>query len=853
MKAKMYLRTLLAMLFLATASAGCSDKDDPEPIDPTQYGFRVEVGNVTDQGAVVKVIPDQQSGAATWYCSIVKEEYFKKFSDDDAYLQDDLASLDKSQLQSLLKSGEQEVSFGNLTAATNYVAYAYGISADGEATSSLAKATFTTQSKTGPDPGDGLTFEISITNISMTAADIYFTPSDNEATYYFDVSPSEVFAGMTDEEIRTEIINNYVDAAYLTQGPDGYSAEMIAAYAPLTPGKEYCAYAIGYDAQKGATSELALKRFTTLEPTGEAPELTLEVRAGDADGNNTSSSIYCHAYSPQAVSGRILAAEKATVDQLLAQGATLDDLISYNGSALTAEEMAMLVVEPGLGFTFEVPASTELTVIMKVVSEGGMATIKSADVTTTAVQPSDLTFSFSVTEITTSSANIEVTPSNNEETYFFDIQEKAVIDSFEGDMNEIVAAFNQAYAQYGGIVGMLSQGPESYPITGLSSNTTYYVLAFGYSGGPTTELATYEFTTEAPVMSDLTFEITIDENAEPIPGGVNATITPSDPAAYYLFAFTLADDIDMMTSDAEIVAFYEEMYGPYISYLLVAGQYQTLPTDFGGELALMPGAEYYLVVFGYDGGANTPVTKVRFTAGAGPDPTGTEFTFSVSDLTATTATIDVTASQEPVIYMWDIFTEQEYNDYGGTPQVFTTYIQELFDYYSAAYTPAQIIAGLGAWYSGANYAYQELEAGTTYIPFAVCVDAKGNIIGEAAVGESFTTLAAGTAGVRADRTSAPERFFRQMQPQSLTPAAIEQLMQSRARLTAEPQSSVRDVRGAELVIPTGRTLHAMPILRSEISSMPVTQARVQTPENRSIRTVIGNLHQSSQMRTERAI
>ena len=213
----------------------------------------------------------------------------------------------------------------------------------------------------------------------------------------------------------------------------------------------------------------------------------------------------------------------------------------------------------------------------------------------------------------------------------------------------------------------------------------------------------------------------------------------------------------------------------------------------------------------------------------------------------------MTASQEPVIYMWDIFTEQEYNDYGGTPQVFTTYIQELFDYYSAAFTPAQIIAGLGAWYSGANYAYQELEAGTTYIPFAVCVDAKGNIIGEAAVGESFTTLAAGTAGVRADRTSAPERFFRQMQPQSLTPAAIEQLMQSRARLTAEPQSSVRDVRGAELVIPTGRTLHAMPILRSEISSMPVTQARMQTPENRSIRTVIGNLHQSSQMRTERAI
>ena len=847
MKAKMYLRILLAMLFLTTGLTSCNNENDPQ-IEPAEYSFLVEVGNITNQGAVVKVIPDQQSGAATWYCSVVEADYFSKFADDEAYLQDDLASLNKAELGNLLKSGQQEVAFGNLSASTDYVAYAYGLTIDGEVTSALAKATFTTQSGDDPIPGGELTFEISVTNISLFSADITVTPSNNEDTYYFDVSEASVFEGMNDEEILAEV-TSYIIPDYLSQGPDGYTAEMLEMYAPLSPGTEYCVYAIGYNEQEGVTSALKMERFSTLAPTGEAPDLTFKVHIGDADGNNTSSMIYCHAYSPQAVSSKVLVVENAAIESVLNQGATLDEIMMYNGTDLTEEELATLVTEPGLGITYMVPAATEMMAIMKVTSEGGMSTIKNEVVTTTAAQPSDLTFEFSVTEITSNSANVTVTPSNNEDTYFFDVQEKEIIDSFEGDLQGLVDALNEAYSYYGGISGMLSQGQDSYPMTGLSAQTTYYVLAFGYNGGLTTELSTYEFTTEELAMSDLTFEITIDENAEPIPGGVNATITPSDSESYYLLAFTLADDIDMMTSDAEIVAFYEEMYGAYIGYLTVTGQYQTLPTDFGGELAMMPGAEYYLVVFGYDGGATTPVTKVRFTAGAGPDPTGTEFTFSVSDLTATTATIDVTASQEPVIYMWDIFTEQEYNDYGGTPQVFSDYINELFEYYSAAFTPVQIIAGLGAWYSGAYYDYTELEPGTTYIPFAVCVDVNGNIVDEPVVGESFTMPAAGTTSVRIDRRSSDNRFYRQMQSRPLSQAVLEQMKANRARFAAEPQ---RKVRGAELAIPTGRQLTGFPIISTSVATQNGTSVRPQETMT-SIRAIIGDKGKGLQMRTARKI
>ncbi len=56
--------------------------------------------------------------------------------------------------------------------------------------------------------------------------------------------------------------------------------------------------------------------------------------------------------------------------------------------------------------------------------------MKSENVSTTSgdVPPSDLTFSIAVTELKATSAMVTVTPSNDTETYFFDIQPKKLID-----------------------------------------------------------------------------------------------------------------------------------------------------------------------------------------------------------------------------------------------------------------------------------------------------------------------------------------------------------------------------------------------------------------------------------------
>ena len=860
MKWKLYLRTCAAALAAVAVAAGCSDSDDPDqPIPPPtgeKYAFSIAVSDIKGTSASVTVTPDDKSTQATWYCSMIAKQSFDASASDAAFLQNDLAYLKEeaakagvslsAYLATKIESGTKTVPFTGLTASTDYYAYVYGITEAGEITSPLFKQFFSTPA--GPEP-ETLTFEFSVTNITKTAADIDVIPSNDNDTYYFDVSPVKAFEGMTDEEVLAEVIDG-LTADDLTQGPDGLPAELIEYYAPFTPGTDYYVYAVGFDVDKGATTQLFKYKFTTEAPTGTAPELTVTVAPGDANGANKATNLTFTSYAPDAVSGLYVMAPKSQVDALVAKGATLDELITVNGKPFSEERMALLTVEPGLPITFvNLTPETDYTFLIKVTGEGGMSTVERKDGATQAAstQPSDMTFEFSVTDVTATEASIVITPSKTDETYFFDIQEKAVIDSFEGNLAELIAAFNEAYAQYGGIGGMLSTGVESYPANKLTPNTSYYVVAFGYSDGvATTELMTYEFKTESAATSDLTFEITVDET-QPVPGGVTATITPSNEEEDYLFAFTLADEIDALKSDAEIIAYYEEMYGGIIQWLTITGVYETMPTDFGGDLAMIPGADYYIVAFGYgESGATTDVTKMRIKAGAGPDPVGTTFSFAVSELTATSATVTVTASKEPVIYMWDIMSEADFTELGGTTDGIKAYVAEQFEYYSEVFTPRQVIAGLGAWYTGASYDYNEsLAPSTTYVPFAACVDVDGKVVDTPVIGERFTTEAA------AGGASVP-KFFGRYEVGDLTPRIYRPMDGAAARQRIEALLRHRSARAAASVpqaIVRGAGLRAA--VHVEAIEAEAVQLVAPAPGAASPRQALAQLPRRSKVRTPR--
>lgn len=393
MTLKSYLRMLLAAVTLSSVAIGCDDSDEdvtPPPADEN-YTFTIEVSPINAADATVKVKPSEQQ--ATYYFNVVEKQSFDAAASDDAFLQSSIEALKAAAtekgktfadyLKSVISNGVALKKFDKLTPETEYYAYVYGIKTDGTLTSKLAKEAFTTE-KEGVEP-EGLTFEFKVENITKTAADVDVIPSNNEDTYYFDVQMVKAFEGMTEEEMLAAIVEDYVDVEYLTSGPDGYPAELFEQYAPLKPGTEYYVYAVGYDADKGATTKLFTHKFTTQAATGEAPDLQFAARAGDANNQNTSTKIYCSVLSLAAVSAKYACLPKATVDELIANGDSLENIVDTNGENLAAEGLAYLTKEPGLGLTLGtfIP-STAYTAIFKVVSAGGMSTVKSADVTTTA-------------------------------------------------------------------------------------------------------------------------------------------------------------------------------------------------------------------------------------------------------------------------------------------------------------------------------------------------------------------------------------------------------------------------------------------------------------------------------------
>ena len=498
------------------------------------------------------VTPDDKSTQATWYCSMIAKQSFDAHASDAAFLQNDLAYLKEeaakagsslsTYLATKILTGTKTVPFTGLTASTDYYAYVYGITAAGEITSPLFKQLFSTPA--GPEP-EKLTFEFSVTNITKFAADIDVTPSNDTDTYYFDVAPVKAFEGMTDEEILADVIDG-LTADDLSQGPDGLPAELIEYYTPFTPGTDYYVYAVGFDMDKGATTQLFKYQFTTEEATGEAPQVTIDFMQGDENGDNPSTMLTFTVLAPGTASGRAVLASKSEVDALLAKGATLDDLVTYNGDPLTAEELAKVIVEPGLPITYiKLTPATEYTFIVKATGEGGKSTVERYDGTTAEGGPtSDLTFQITADNPTYKGFDLNIVPSDLEATYFWGVFGAGLLDQYAGKDAELIAALIKGNTPAGGtFADACDKGVISLSLNTLKASTDYAVICFGYANGAaTTGTTSVKISTLAkPAVTSTLF----DE----LPGEWTATLTTEGETSdeQSTFDLTIAGGVDDAT------------------------------------------------------------------------------------------------------------------------------------------------------------------------------------------------------------------------------------------------------------------------------------------------------------------
>lgn len=150
----------------------------------------------------------------------------------------------------------------------------------------------------------------------------------------------------------------------------------------------------------------------------------------------------------------------------------------------------------------------------------------------------NLTFKLSVTDIEAMRAAIKVTPSNNQDTFIWmvgeydghstaeELQQKIYLEN----KNFIEAGY---FTLYKGVQDYTGGPGSPYKFRLASPDTDYYLIAFGYAGGITTEPVMTTFKTlPAPPAEDTTFAI---KASGITPYGFNISVTPSESTTYYTF------------------------------------------------------------------------------------------------------------------------------------------------------------------------------------------------------------------------------------------------------------------------------------------------------------------------------
>ncbi|MBR2948049.1 MAG: hypothetical protein IKC17_05625 [Bacteroidales bacterium] len=192
------------------------------------------------------------------------------------------------------------------------------------------------------------------------------------------------------------------------------------------------------------------------------------------------------------------------------------------------------------------------------------------DFTTDAPEHNGMTFDIQVSNITSNSAQISLTPSDPTATYCW------LIGQYDGEstavelMNKIVAE----YAMFMNMGIMLSTGNQYYEeySTNIFPNTEYSIIAFGYSGGITSDPTLVTFKTLPPEHdpADCEFEVSFMNQT---PYYFDVEIIPTDKTVYYSPNICLPEQFDADRIASELERKFEEMLFAYNNDPQMIGEY----------------------------------------------------------------------------------------------------------------------------------------------------------------------------------------------------------------------------------------------------------------------------------------
>lgn len=176
--------------------------------------------------------------------------------------------------------------------------------------------------------------------------------------------------------------------------------------------------------------------------------------------------------------------------------------------------------------------------------------------TTEGAQQSAMTFDIEVWDIGQMEASFRISPSNDKDKYCALVAPWDGVSTAEEQMYRIVE-------QWGGWMDVMSNDRGMVEHAGANTfklpaaDTDYYIIAFGYDGGITTEASMKTFRTlPGGSLDEVEFAITASNIS---PYGLTMNVTSSDPTIYYVPGACVAEEYD----EATFVKYEEEAFDYY--------------------------------------------------------------------------------------------------------------------------------------------------------------------------------------------------------------------------------------------------------------------------------------------------
>lgn len=512
-------------------------------------------------------------------------DYEKYIEDDVEYLKGraEAAGISLSDyLKQVLQTGDKGVKWSALEPATEYCAYAYGLSSDGTVTSRMVVARFTTKS---PEQLD-CNFSFELESSTASELSVKVLPDNSSVRYYAGIiSKADYETAGSDQAIIDKIVD-YIDeeiwfnslyqiwkqwSDFTEAGASVVSAEK------LFSDTEYYAYAFGLEEQGLVTTTFQKDLFRTapLEVTDDCTfEISSEVSTSYmADFVIRPSNPDTKYYVSCLTTDYVLSYSMEDLATILINEADLYGYDWANGQYTFSGEQH-LNSYGDLGIMPLAPSSNYTLVLFGTDADGNRTTeVFTEQFRTQVLVPSDMTFGLGVTDVSTSAVTLTCEPSRDDELYVLGCMPVSRYQDYGSDEAAISAVVE--YWSNSSMYRVTRSGQQNLTVDidifydRIQPDTDYYVFAFGYMGAVTTGITKMRFTTPAsdvPVSDasvSISYEI-LDGDALVIEdpytyppaswSGVAAakfTISPGEgTAGWYFVTFTNSfGEIYMMPTD----------------------------------------------------------------------------------------------------------------------------------------------------------------------------------------------------------------------------------------------------------------------------------------------------------------